>query len=50
MTEGQLRMMFGDSIPLDAFRVHDWRNGVVRKGLIENICYNNAVDYFSIEL
>ncbi|MBI9021050.1 MAG: DUF2088 domain-containing protein [Verrucomicrobia bacterium] len=32
MTEKQLRMMFGDSIPLDAFRVHDWRNGVVRKG------------------
>jgi len=35
MTEAQLRMMFGDSIPLDAFRVHDWRNKVVRKGLIE---------------
>ncbi|MDH3982355.1 MAG: nickel-dependent lactate racemase, partial [Kiritimatiellaceae bacterium] len=34
MTEAQLRMMFGDSIPLDAFRVHDWRNEVVRKGLI----------------
>jgi nickel-dependent lactate racemase len=35
MTEAQLRMMFGDSIPLDAFKVHDWRNEVVRKGLIE---------------
>ena len=34
MTEAQLRMMFGDSIPLDAFKVHDWRNGVVRKGEI----------------
>lgn len=34
MTEEQLRMMFGDSIPLEAFRVHDWRNGVVHKGLI----------------
>jgi nickel-dependent lactate racemase len=32
MTEAQLRMMFGDSIPIDAFQVHDWRNGVVRKG------------------
>ncbi|HEY5621594.1 MAG TPA: lactate racemase domain-containing protein [Pontiella sp.] len=34
MTEAQLRMMFGDSIPLDAFRVHDWRSGIVRKGEI----------------
>jgi nickel-dependent lactate racemase len=34
MTEQQLRMMFGDSIPLDVFKVHDWRNEVVRKGLI----------------
>ncbi|VGO14958.1 hypothetical protein PDESU_03538 [Pontiella desulfatans] len=35
MTEAQLRMMFGDDIPLDAFKVHDWRNEVVRKGLVE---------------
>lgn len=35
MTEAQLRMMFGDTIPLEAFKVHDWRNEVVRKGLIE---------------
>ncbi len=34
MTEAQLRMMFGDSIPLDAFKVHDWRNDVVNKGTI----------------
>ncbi|MEI6891318.1 MAG: lactate racemase domain-containing protein [Pontiella sp.] len=34
MTEAQLRMMFGPSIPLDAFNVHDWRNGVVQKGVI----------------
>jgi nickel-dependent lactate racemase len=34
MTEKQLRMMYGDTIPLDAFKVHDWRNGVVRKGEI----------------
>ncbi|HEY5653344.1 MAG TPA: lactate racemase domain-containing protein [Pontiella sp.] len=32
MTEAQLRMMFGENIPLDVFRVHDWRKGVVRKG------------------
>ncbi len=34
MSEAQLRMMFGDAIPLDVFKVHDWRNGVVRKGVI----------------
>ncbi len=34
MTERQLRMMFGDTIPLEAFKVHDWRNGIVRKGEI----------------
>ncbi len=34
MTERQLRMMFGDTIPLEAFKVHDWRNGIVRKGQI----------------
>ncbi|MDF7824988.1 lactate racemase domain-containing protein [Pontiellaceae bacterium B12227] len=34
MTEAQLRMMFGEAIPLDAFKVHDWRNDVVRKGVI----------------
>jgi len=32
MTEAQLRMMYGETIPLDAFKVHDWRNGIVRKG------------------
>lgn len=32
MTEKQLRMMFGDSIPLEAFKIHDWRGGIVRKG------------------
>lgn len=34
MTEPQLRMMFGESIPLEAFRVHDWRGGVVSRGKI----------------
>ena len=32
MTEAQLRMMFGDSIPLARFKVHDWRNGVRQVG------------------
>ncbi|MGA1204868.1 MAG: lactate racemase domain-containing protein [Opitutales bacterium] len=34
MTEAQLRMMFGDSIPLDAFKVHDWRNGIACRGIV----------------
>ena len=34
MTEEQLRMMFGETIPLDAFKVHDWRDDIVRKGEI----------------
>jgi nickel-dependent lactate racemase len=34
MTPAQLRMMFGETIPLEAFRVHDWRNGIVRKAEI----------------
>jgi len=32
MTEKQLRMMFGDRIPLDRFKVHDWRKGVRHVG------------------
>jgi nickel-dependent lactate racemase len=28
MTQAQLCMMFGDSIPLERFKVHDWRQGV----------------------
>ena len=32
MTEAQLRMMFGDSIPLARFKVHDWRKGVRHVG------------------
>jgi nickel-dependent lactate racemase len=34
MNEGQLRMMFGDSIPLERFKVHDWRNGVRQVGVV----------------
>jgi len=32
MTEAQLRMMFGDTIPLARFKAHDWRNGVRHVG------------------
>ena len=32
MTEAQLRMMFGDRIPLARFKVHDWRNGIRQVG------------------
>jgi nickel-dependent lactate racemase len=32
MTEAQLRMMFGDTIPLDRFKAHDWRNGIRQVG------------------
>ncbi len=34
MTEAQLRMMFGDTIPLDRFCVHDWRHGVRQVGVV----------------
>jgi len=30
--ETEIREMFGDTIPLSVFKVHDWRNGIVRKG------------------
>lgn len=32
MSEKQLRMMFGERIPLDKFLVHDWRNDVREVG------------------
>lgn len=35
MTEAQLRMMFGSTIPLDRFKVHDWRNGVRQVGEVD---------------
>ena len=34
MTEGQLRLMFGTSIPLERFHVHDWRKGLRQVGTI----------------
>lgn len=44
MTEAQLRMMFGPDIPLEAFRVHDWRNDVVRAGAISGAELNDMSD------
>ncbi|MGD0017228.1 MAG: lactate racemase domain-containing protein, partial [Verrucomicrobiia bacterium] len=32
MSAEKLRMMFGDNIPLDRFKVHDWRKGVRHVG------------------
>ncbi len=32
MTEPQLRMMFGNGIPLERFKAHDWRNGIRKVG------------------
>ncbi|MCG8508524.1 MAG: lactate racemase domain-containing protein, partial [Rhodospirillales bacterium] len=34
MTERQIRTMFGQNIPLDAFLVHDWRDGVKSVGKV----------------
>ena len=32
MTEQEIKTMFGEDIPLDVFKVHDWRNDVVTLG------------------
>jgi len=34
MTEKEIRGMFGPNIPLECFKVHDWRNEVVKKGVV----------------
>ena len=34
MTEEEIRTMFGPNIPLECFKVHDWRNDVVNKGVV----------------
>lgn len=34
MTEHEIRSMFGDKIPLECFKVHDWRNDVELKGTV----------------
>ncbi|MHC4871401.1 MAG: nickel-dependent putative hexonate epimerase [Planctomycetota bacterium] len=36
MNEKQLRMMFGENIPLDAFIPHDWRNDVIDRGTVSS--------------
>ena len=35
MTETEIRAMFGSTIPLPRFRVHDWRHGIEQLGEIE---------------
>jgi nickel-dependent lactate racemase len=30
----ELKLMFGDSIPLSKFKTHDWRNDIVPKGVV----------------
>jgi nickel-dependent lactate racemase len=49
MTEGQLRMMFGNTIPLERFKVHDWRNNVRQVGEVSGDLVRqwseNRVDY-----
>ena len=32
MTEKEIRIMFGHKIPLNCFKVHDWRNGLKKLG------------------
>ena len=32
MTEKEIHIMFGNKIPLDCFKVHDWRNGLKKLG------------------
>ncbi len=34
MKEHELRAMFGPDIPLECFKVHDWRNDVILKGKV----------------
>jgi nickel-dependent lactate racemase len=34
MTEEEIRTMFGPNIPMECFKVHDWRNDVVKKGVV----------------
>ncbi len=36
MTEQEIKTMFGDDIPLDVFKVHDWRNDVVTLGKVSS--------------
>lgn len=49
MTEAQLRMFFGNTIPLDRFLVHDWRKNVREVGVVPGRLLNEwsegRVDY-----
>jgi nickel-dependent lactate racemase len=36
MTEAQLKMMFGDKVPLSCFKVHDWRKNVRQVGCVSS--------------
>jgi nickel-dependent lactate racemase len=49
MSAAQLRMMFGDSIPLDRFIVHDWRRNVRNAGTVPGVLLkewsDGRVDY-----
>jgi nickel-dependent lactate racemase len=40
MTETEIRTMFGDAIPLECFKVHDWRNDVVKRGTVSGELLN----------
>ncbi len=48
MTESEIKKMYGD-IPLNLFRIHDWRNGLVTLGTVPSDYIkeisNGAVDY-----
>ena len=53
MTKEQLTMMFGTTIPLSAFKVHDWRNDVISKGTIDGSMLAELSDgkvNFSVEV
>jgi len=49
MTDAEIKAMFGDDIPLDCFKVHDWRNDVVKRGTVSGELLNEwsegKVDY-----
>lgn len=49
MTEAEIKAMFGNAIPLACFKVHDWRNDVVKRGTISGELLNEwsegKVDY-----
>lgn len=34
MSEKELRMMFGNAVPLERFKVHNWRSDIVSKGIV----------------